>query len=88
MPSRLEAFQKLKDHPALGQIYKRLRVNDLVYVREFILRTDHMSDDEFILAANRLELDNPHKPKNLTNIWALLIQSVPPKIKRRRTWNQ
>lgn len=86
MSKRYEAFLAMRKHPVLGRIFNQLKVKDLVYARDFIVSHDNLTDQEFRAKAHLVGLDNfkEDKPKNIDSIWALLIQVVPPTIRRRR----
>lgn len=83
MSKRYDKFRSLADHPFIGKTYAKLGVDDRAWCRNFIIQNEGLSDHEFAFKVNRLGLD-PNKPKRWTDIWALLIQSIPPQVKRRK----
>ncbi len=82
--TRLAKFDNLKHHPMLCHQFNRLTQDDLLYCRTFLAETSLLTDDEFVFKVNRLGLDSNDKRANWTNIWAMLSQSIDPKIRRRR----
>ncbi len=82
---RYDRFRSHRQHPMLGKIYNRLGPNELSFCRDFIMRTSHMTDDQFIFTVNRIDLDKPVKMAHSTDIWALLSQCIPIRTRKRRT---
>lgn len=73
--TRIERFQSFQSHPMHGRDIRRLSKLELKIVEEFLEALSESTDDEFMLAANRFQLDMP-KSKNYSIMWSLLIQTV------------
>jgi hypothetical protein len=84
---RFAAFERMKDHPLFNQDMKKLSVKDRVFCRDFILANVKKTDDEFLIAVNRIGLDVDPKPvSNLSIVWGLLSQTVAPRVRKRRRY--
>lgn len=73
---RMTKMEALKLHPQLKKLFLKITKDELVLVQEFINDNEKLNDSEFIFKANRWYLDSSNKPKNLTNMWSILIQSI------------
>lgn len=73
--SRIENMQKLRGHTVLGALFRKLTQNEMFLVEQFLEQNELLSDDDFIIKVNRWYLDSSDKPKHLTNMWSILIQS-------------
>lgn len=69
---RLQAFERLGQHPWLSRVYNKLKPAELQLAREFIIAQGEASKGAFELAVNRLFLGGVEKPKNWTRILELL----------------
>lgn len=87
--NRIEKFESFWSHPMHSKDMKRLSEADLQALRDFLEEYKLESDDDFMLAANRFQLDRP-KSKNYSIMWSLLIQTVDTvgNIRRRRAQEQ
>lgn len=81
---RLQRFNQLKEHPWIGREYARLKPEELDFCRAFINLQQDLSDDEFAFFVNRLGLAGELRGfKNPSLIWALLSQSIEPKVRKK-----
>ena len=72
---RLIRFESFREHPMHGSLYKRLSKQEIALCREFIMRRSGDSKDAFASAVNCWFLDSKEKPKRLSDMWALVMQS-------------
>lgn len=70
--TRREKFEVLREHPWLGNIFKRLTVMDIRACLEFLKLHEGKNIDEFEYLVNRMFLDKPDRPKNSGIIQELL----------------
>jgi len=72
---RIEAFEAYSAHPLNKKLYFRLTDEERNLCLKFM--EDHAALDlyQFADKTNRWYLGAPNKPKNLTHMWALLIQA-------------
>lgn len=81
--SRIHRFQSLYNHPFLSREINALPKKYIDECIQFLAQTATLTDEEYALAVNRWRLDQPElRTKWYPIQWALLTQSVEPKIRR------
>lgn len=70
--TRLQKFESLRDHYWLKKSFKKLSKEEILLTREFIQDREHLNEEGFELAVNRMFLDQSVKPKNWIVISELL----------------
>jgi phage-related protein len=73
--TRLEAFNSFVECPVNCKILERLSWGERLECVEFIKQNDELDLNMFAEKVNRWYLDQPHKPKHLTDMWALVLQA-------------
>lgn len=74
MMDRKTALIKLAAHPMIGKIYNKLSEEELSLVTNFVHKHHELSIADFEYKANRWFLDDPNKPKRLSDMWAILVE--------------
>ena len=74
MDKRIQNLEKLKTHPMLGKLFKKLTKSEYAEVVAFINDNAHLDDNEFAFKANRWYLGVKPSPKHLTDMWAIVTQ--------------
>lgn len=74
--NRLIKFESFAQDLMLGKLYGKLTTDELRLCREFLITNAGLDRNQFCEKVNRWYLDNPNKPKHLTDMWALVLQSA------------
>lgn len=74
--TRLQKMNKLKTHPMLKNLFRRLTQEDLKRVEAFVIEHDALNNNDYISKVNRWMLDENPKPKHYSDMWAIVLQSV------------
>lgn len=69
---RLQKFQDLKHDFMLSKVMAKLNKMELELCVKFITDNEELDKNEFCAKANRWYLDDPNKPKRLTDMWAIV----------------
>lgn len=72
--ARLNNMEKLKSHPVLKGLFKKLTQAELCDVTHFIMKHGELDADAYAHHCNRWYLDQP-KPKHYSDMWAIVSQS-------------
>jgi len=70
---RFIKLQELKKHPVEKKLFKKLSKFELSYVDAFVFHNRDLSTNDWAEKVNRLFLNDPDKPKNHKDIWAILL---------------
>ena len=73
---RLVKFYDHAQHPMFHKLLERLTKEEFALCVQFIQDNSGLNNDDFNLKVNRWFLDVPNKPKRLSDMWALVLQSV------------
>lgn len=57
--NRLKKFESMRDHAWFGRNFAKLSVKEIAFAQSWIIAHDHLNQDDFQLAANRMGLDDP-----------------------------
>lgn len=80
---RIDRFESFAQDPGQEKLFKTLSEDEREACRAFIREHDHLSLNDFAAATNRWMLDCP-KPKRFPFMWALVSQTNPATMRRRR----
>lgn len=73
--NRSQVFESYSEHVMHHRMFKRLTAAELQLCRDFLRDNESLDRHAFAHKVNRWFLDQPNKPKHLTDMWALLIQA-------------
>lgn len=68
---RLEKFESFRDHPWLKRLFLKLKQQQLIIARDFILKNDSLDKHDFEKAVNRMFLDK-EKPDR----WEIILELI------------
>ena len=72
--SLTQKIPSMMRHPMLGQLFKKLTVEERKSVNQFIVDNEHLGKAVFHHNANRWYVDVPKKPRHMTDMWAIVTQ--------------
>lgn len=64
---------ELKKHPIEKKLFSKLSKFEESYVDAFVYQNRDLSTNDWAEKVNRLFLNDPDKPKNHKDIWAILL---------------
>lgn len=70
---RFIKLQELKKHPIEKKLFAKLSEFEKSYVDAFVYQNRDLSTNDWAEKVNRLFLNEPNKPKNHKDIWAILL---------------
>lgn len=80
---RSERFELNKNHPMIGNLYKKIRPEDHQFCLNFLKDTEELNDDDFSAKINRLWMDDPNRPRTSGEMWAILMACKETRVRRR-----
>lgn len=72
MKTRIECFEALAAHALLGRVFSKLKVDELIIARLFLLAHEQHDRGSFDTAVNHMFVDAVNRPKNSSAIMELL----------------